>query len=62
MLETTDIQSENKIEKLNVNKDLFCVKQIENLQYFLIFSMIILKTRNYLIINRNECRFWLQLI
>ena len=27
MLEATDIQSENKVDKLNVNKQLFCVKK-----------------------------------
>ena len=27
MLEATDIQSENKVDKLNVNKHLFCVKK-----------------------------------
>ena len=60
MLEATDIQSENKVDKINVNKHLFCVKKKENLQYFLISSMKILKICNYLIINRNVCRFWSQ--
>ena len=27
MLEATDIQNENKVAKLNVNKHLFCVKK-----------------------------------
>ena len=60
MLEAIGIQSENKVEKLNVNKHLFCVKKRGNLQYFLIYSMKILKIRKYLIINRNACRFWSQ--
>ena len=60
MLEAIDIQSENKIEKLNVNKHLFCVKKRGNLHYFLSSSMKVLKIRKYLIINRNMCRFWSQ--
>ena len=60
MLEATDIQRENKVDKLNVNEHLFCAKKRENLQYFLNSSMIILKIWNYLIINRNVCRFWSQ--
>ena len=34
MLEATDIQNENKVDKLNVNKHLFCLKKKKNLQYF----------------------------
>ena len=45
-----------KVEKLNVNKYFFfCVKNWENLEYFLISSMKILKIRKYLIVNRNLC-------
>ena len=54
------IESENKVEKLNVNKYLFCVKKRGNSQYFLNSSMKILKILKYLIINRNVCRFWSQ--
>ena len=41
----------DKVEKLIVNKPLFCVKNPENLEYFLISSMKILKTLKYFIIN-----------
>ena len=62
MLEATDIQIKNwrlKIEKLSVNKHLFCVKK-EKFKYFLISSMIILKFRKCLIINQNESGFWIE--
>ena len=63
MLEAGDIQNDNlrdKVEKLNANKYLFCVRKGKNLEYFLIFSMKTLKIRKYLIINRNMCGFRLK--
>ena len=41
----------DKVEKLNVNKHLFCVKKTENFEYFLISSMKILKILKYFTIN-----------
>ena len=49
----------DKVEKLNVNKHLVCVKKGENFEYVLISSMKILKIRKYLIIDQNVCGFWL---
>ena len=60
MLEATDIQSENKVNKLNVNKHLFCVKKGKICNIFLNSSMKILKIRKYLIINGNVCGLWSQ--
>ena len=50
------------VEKLNVNKHLFCVKKRQNLQYFLISSMKILKIRKFflLILSSNNINFVLQ--
>ena len=47
----------DKVEKLNVNKYLFCVKKRKILNIFLISSMKILKILKYFIINRNLCGF-----
>ena len=38
MLEAIDIQSENKVEKLNVNKHLFCVKKKKFALFFKYFN------------------------
>ena len=37
-LEAIDIQSENKVEKLNVNKHIFCVKKGKICNIFLILQ------------------------
>ena len=47
MLEATDIQNENKVDKLNVNKYLFCVKKGKICNISLNSSMKILKFFNY---------------
>ena len=38
MLEAIDIKSENKVEKLNVNKHLFCVKKGKFAIFFKFFN------------------------
>ena len=51
MLEATDYterEQANKIEKLNVNKHLFCIFKTESLQYILISSMKILKVIKFI--------------
>ena len=52
----------DKVEKLNANKHLFCVKKRVNLEYFLISLMKILKIPEYLIINWNVDDFQSQWI
>ena len=53
MLEATDIQSENKVDKLNVNKHLFCIKKAKIYNIFTRWVQV-LSFYNQLFINSKH--------